>query len=96
MPRATRSTEPLDDNFQIPDFSRGRIVQMSVTGTGAATVAGTGAGVINAPGAGGGSVAAAPVIAAAPIAAAPNIIWQETLDHGNYNPGTKIGQSIFK
>ena len=24
------------------------------------------------------------------------VIWQETPDHGNYNPETKIGQTIFK
>ena len=32
---------------------------------------------------------------AAPTISEP-VIWQETPDHGNYNTGTKIGQTILK
>jgi hypothetical protein len=30
------------------------------------------------------------------LAARETVLWQETPDHGNYNPGSKHGQSIFK
>ena len=49
---------------------------------------------------GGGSTGTAAPVGTTGATTAPAIsdpaIWQETQDHGNYNPGTKIGQTIFK
>ena len=49
---------------------------------------------------GGGSAGTAAPVGMTGVTIAPAIsdpvIWQETPDHGNYNPGTKIGQTIFK
>ena len=49
---------------------------------------------------GGGSAGTTAPVGTSGATTAPAIldpvIWQETPDHGNYNPGTKIGQTIFK
>ena len=71
MQRSLRSNLSLPDNFEFPNFSRGRI-QLNIMADAVAA-------------------AGAPVVA--PTEA---VLWQETPDHGNYNPGSKHGQSIFK
>ena len=83
MPRETRSTFPLPD-FEFPEISQRRRMTVD-TGTGAT---------------GGGSTGTVAPVETTGGTAVPTIsepmIWQETSDHGNFNPGTKIGQTIFK